>query len=102
MDKHIDVPALLETLRTQAKAVNAGHLHQTESMLMNQATALQSLFTRLSEHAMSAEYLPHFEGFMRMALRAQSQYRMTLETLSALKNPPVVYAKQANIAQGHQ
>ena len=27
---------------------------------------------------------------------------MTLETLSTLKNPPVVYAKQANIAHGPQ
>lgn len=27
---------------------------------------------------------------------------MTLETLSAIKNPPVVYAKQANIAHGPQ
>jgi hypothetical protein len=27
---------------------------------------------------------------------------MTLETLSAIKNPPVVYAKQANFAAGHQ
>ena len=27
---------------------------------------------------------------------------MTLETLSTIKNPPVVYAKQANIAHGPQ
>jgi hypothetical protein len=27
---------------------------------------------------------------------------MTLETLSNIKNPPVVYAKQANIANGPQ
>ena len=46
--------------------------------------------------------MSNFEGFMRMALRAQSQCRTTLETLSAIKNPPIVYAKQANIAQGHQ
>ena len=69
---------------------------------MNQATALQSLFARLTEKAMGAEYMSNFEGFMRMALRAQSQCRTTLETLSAIKNPPIVYAKQANIAQGHQ
>jgi hypothetical protein len=37
-----------------------------------------------------------------MALKAQAQCRMTLETLAALKNPPVVFAKQANINNGGQ
>ena len=36
-----------------------------------------------------------------MALRAQNQCRATLETLAAIKNPPVVFAKQANINQGN-
>ena len=102
LGEHIDVPTMLATLREQANAVNDGDLKQTEAMLMNQATALQSLFARLTEKAMGAEYMSNFEGFMRMALRAQSQCRTTLETLSAIKNPPIVYAKQANIAQGHQ
>ena len=102
LGEHMDVPTMLATLREQAKAVNDGDLQQAESMLMNQATALQTLFARLTEKAMGADYLTSFEGFMRMALRAQSQCRTTLESLSAIKNPPIVYAKQANIAQGHQ
>src|SRR5690606_26950893 len=40
--------------------------------------------------------------YMRLALKAQSQCRTTLETLAAIKNPPVVFAKQANIAHGPQ
>ncbi len=102
LGEHIDVPTMLATLRDQAKAIKDGDFKQAESMLMSQATALQSLFARLTEKAMGAEYMSNFEGFMRMALRAQSQCRTTLETLSAIKNPPIVYAKQANIAQGHQ
>jgi hypothetical protein len=39
---------------------------------------------------------------MRLALKAQSQCRVTLETLAAIKNPPLVFAKQANIAHGAQ
>jgi hypothetical protein len=39
---------------------------------------------------------------MRIALRAQAQCRATLETLAMIKNPPVVYARQANIANGPQ
>jgi hypothetical protein len=102
LGEHIDVPTLLATLRDQAKAVNDGDLKQAEAMLMNQATALQSLFARLAERAMGNDTITPFEANMRMALRAQSQCRTTLETLSGIKNPPVVYAKQANIAQGHQ
>ena len=39
---------------------------------------------------------------MRIALKAQSQCRATVETLATIKNPPVVFARQANIAQGPQ
>jgi hypothetical protein len=102
VDKDIDVPTLMASLRDQAKDVNQGDLRQAEAMLMNQATALQSLFARLTENAFSASQLPQFDAFMRLALRAQNQCRATLETLSAIKNPPVVIAKQANIAHGHQ
>ena len=37
-----------------------------------------------------------------VAFKAQSQCRATLEALAAIKNPPVVFARQANIAQGPQ
>jgi hypothetical protein len=43
------------------------------------------------------------ETYMRLALRAQSQSRSTLETLSVVKNPPAIaFVKQANIANGPQ
>ena len=100
--ENIDVPALMEQLRDQAGAVNRGDLAQAEAMLMNQATALQSLFARLAERAMTCEHIPGFEANMRMALRAQSQCRATIETLAVIKNPPIVYAKQANVTTGPQ
>jgi hypothetical protein len=42
------------------------------------------------------------EAYMRIGLKAQSQCRATLETLATIKNPHVVFARQANIAQGPQ
>lgn len=98
----IDVPGMLATLRDQAAAVQRGDLTHAEAMLINQASALQSLFVRLSERAMEQAHMPNLEGFMRMALRAQSQCRATLETLAAIKNPPIVYARQANVTTGLQ
>ena len=98
----LDTPELLACLRALSTKVNAGDLAQVESMLANQAVALQSLFVRLVERGMNADMLPHYEAHMRLALRAQSQCRATLETLANVKNPPVVIARQANIAQQQQ
>jgi hypothetical protein len=98
----IDTPALLEQLRQQSALINSGDMKQAESMLINQATALQSLFSRLTERGMNCDQVASFEANMRMALRAQSQCRATLETLATIKNPPIVYAKQANISNGPQ
>ena len=97
----IDVPSLTDELRDQAAAVNRGELNHVEAMLMNQATAMQNLFARLAERGMSCDTIVPFEANLRMALRAQSQCRATLETLAAIKNPPIVFAKQANINQGN-
>lgn len=98
----IDGLAMLATLRDQAAAVQRGDLAHAEAMLINQASALQSLFVRLSERAIDQVHMPNLEGFMRMALRAQSQCRATLETLAAIKNPPIIYARQANVTTGQQ
>lgn len=98
----IDTPTLLATLRDQAAAVQSGDLSHAEAMLINQASSLQALFVRLSERAMEQAQMPNLEGFMRLALRAQSQCRATLETLAAIKNPPIVYARQANVTTGPQ
>ncbi len=98
----IDTPALLEQLRHQSAQIHSGDMKQAEAMLINQATALQSLFSRLTERGMGCDQVASFEANMRMALRAQSQCRATLETLATIKNPPIVYARQANIANGPQ
>lgn len=98
----IDTPTLMEILREQAAAAQSGDLAHAEAMLMNQASALQAVFVRLSERAMEQSQMPNIEGFMRMALRAQSQCRATLETLAAIKNPPIIYARQANVTTGPQ
>lgn len=100
--KEWDVPILMKYLRDQAGAVQSGDLAQAEAMLINQATALQSLFARLVEDGMVQSKMSTLEGLMKLALRAQNQCRATLETLATIKNPPVVFARQANIVNGPQ
>ena len=42
------------------------------------------------------------DRYLRRALKAQAQARMTVATLATIKNPPAVFAKQANFASGLQ
>jgi hypothetical protein len=87
-----------------AKSVHGGSLKSAETMLTAQAVALNAIFGELARRsAMNmGEYLDASERYMRLALKAQGQCRATLETLAAVKNPPVVFARQANINNGGQ
>jgi hypothetical protein len=91
-------------LKDAAHAVNGGDLSGAESMLTAQAAALNAIFGELARRsAMNmGEHLGATESYMRLALKAQGQCRATLETLAAIKNPPVVFARQANINNGGQ
>lgn len=95
-----DINVLIDELRAQFDKVENGDLQYCESMLVGQANALQAIFVNLARRASNQEYLNHYETYLRLALKAQNQSRMTLETLATIKNPPVVFAKQANINQG--
>lgn len=97
-----DMGALIEELAASVEQVQGGDMKRCEAMLMGQAHALQSIFMNFSRRALNQEYQKNLESFFRMAMKAQNQCRMTLETLAAIKNPPVVFAKQANIAHGPQ
>jgi len=101
-----DVPIteLLEQLKASTVSVNAGDMQNVEGMLVAQATALNVLFAQLTRRATMniGQHMEAMDTYMRLALRTQNQCRTTLETLATIKNPPVVFAKQANIAHGHQ
>jgi hypothetical protein len=96
--------SVIAALDESAKRVNSNDMKDVEATLISQATALNIMFGELSRRAAAnmGEYLETSERYMRMALKAQNQCRMTLETLSNIKNPPVIYAKQANITSGPQ
>lgn len=100
----LSITDLVRVLQDQAATINKGDLGNAEAMLSSQATALNVMFAELARRAAlnMGEYLGAAETYLKLALRAQNQCRATLETLAAIKNPPVVFAKQANIAHGHQ
>lgn len=97
-----DISSLMTAVASSIDKVKAGNLGEVEGMLMGQAIALQSMFMSLSRRANGHQALRHYEAFFRLALKAQSQCRATIEALAAIKHPPVVFARQANIANGPQ
>lgn len=101
----LDLTALLEELSAQTNAVQSGNMRGVEEMLIAQAHTLQALFHELARRAglNMGEYLQAAETYLRLALKAQSQCRATIETLALIKNPPpVTFVRQANVAHGPQ
>lgn len=103
-DQH-DINSLVKELETQSAAVRDGEMGRAESMLIAQAHTLDQLFSLLARRAQlnAGEFLGACETYLRLAFKAQSQCRTTIETLAEMKNPMNgAYVRQANVAAGHQ
>ena len=100
-----DLTGSVEALQAKVAKVMAGDLSEMEALLVAQATALDTIFTELARRAAlnMGEYINATDTYLRLALKAQSQCRTTVEALAELKNPRhVAFVKQANIAHGPQ
>lgn len=99
----VPVEEIVTSLRDRARAVNAGDLTLAESMLMNQAIALQGMFADLASRAAVQSSLQARQVLTQLALKAQANSRATLQTLVEAKNPrQVAFVKQTNVAQTQQ
>lgn len=96
--------ACIGVLKDKVRTVHEGDLVQAETLLTSQASALNVIFAELARRSASSmgARLDMSERYMRLALKAQNQCRATLESLATIKNPPMIFAQQANIAHGHQ
>lgn len=100
----ISLEGCIEALTATARATHGGDLKKAETMLVAQASTLNAVFCELARRAAlnMGEYISATDTYLRLALKAQAQCRATLETLATIKNPPVVFARQANINNGGQ
>jgi hypothetical protein len=98
----LDPQTLFNQLTEHCADVRNNGMGRMESMLVAQAYSLNAIFAKLAMRAARNDDIQRMETLLRVGLRAQSQCRATLETLAAIKNPGVVFAKQANFAAGHQ
>ena len=98
----LDVTATINTVAEMSSKVHAGDMQGVETMLTAQAVALNSMFAELARRAAinMGDHLNATETYMRMALKAQTQCRATLETLAEVKNPRVTtFVRQQNNAE---
>lgn len=98
----LEVSDLVGEMKKAGDEAVAGDLGRVERMLANQMLTLDHLFNNLAQRSGRQDTFKGIEVLMRLALKAQAQARATAETLSVIKNPPVAFIKQANIAHGHQ
>ena len=100
--EYVDYPSMIASLKTMAENVNKGDMREMEAMLVSSAKCLEVLAESLLVRGLRQDMWHHLDGFLKLGLKAQNQMRHTLETLGKLKNPPVVIAKQANLATNQQ
>lgn len=99
-----DLTEAVSVIQEKSENIIDGDLSELESTLTAQVVSLNAIFNTLARRSAAnmGGNLKAVEIYMRLALKAQSQSARTIEVLTTLKNPPVVYAKQANISHGHQ
>ncbi len=96
--EHTQVNEMIDQLKAQSAAIHNDDLSRAESMLIAQAHTLDGLFAKLASHALTSNELGKLERYMKLALKAQSQARATLQTLGDIKAPKqIAFVKQANI-----
>jgi len=100
-----DLTECVAVILEKTQKVQAGDLSDVEATLTAQAATLNAIFNEMARRAAlnMGEYIKAADTYMRLAFKAQSQCRCTLEALAEIKNPrPVAFVKQANISNGHQ
>ena len=101
VEESVEVSDYILELQKAGNEVVDGNLSRLERMLTSQAIALDTIFNKLAIRASNSEYMKNYEGFMRLAFKAQAQARSTVEALAMLKHPQP-YISQTNIGQvGH-
>ena len=93
----------MAVMNEKSDKIITGDLSELESILTAQVISLNAIFNTLAGRSAAkygVRYLKSTEVYMRLALKAQAQCARAIEVLAAIKNPPVIFAKQANISQG--
>lgn len=101
----MDYAVVIGELSQHVADAKAGNMDRPEAILLSQAHTLDTIFNALAQRAGAnvGTNRDSAETYLRMALKAQSQCRSTLEALAEIKAPKSpTFIKQANIANQQQ
>jgi len=102
----LDMQECIGVMKERQANIRGGNLTSLENMLTAQAITLNALFNKLAQRSglNMGEHLGAADTYMRLALKAQSQCRSTIEAINEIKNPSSAptFVKQANIGNAVQ
>lgn len=100
LDDAYSVKYLTRELESQNKLLEQGSMERASDILLSQAHSLNALSSYMIRKGHSSEYIDHLKVYFNIALKAQNQCRMTLESLAEIKNPkPYIQNNQAQYQQ---
>ena len=107
LGKEIEAPGIgdfIEQMQAITRNAEAGDLAPVSRMLAAQAVSLDGMFTELSRRAAHnmGDYIEAAERYGRLALKAQSNCRATLETLAKLHQPREQTVRHVHVNEGGQ
>ena len=96
--------ASTEALQSIVAEAQAGDMNMASRLLASQAITLDTLFTELTRRAVSnlGQYPDAVERYLRLALRAQSNCRTTVEALTKLHQPREQTVRHVHVNEGGQ
>lgn len=96
------LPIFERLLKNNVKVMD-NNLEHLEELLLNQISALDSVFYYYMEQTTRAKDMGHLQAFGEIAFKAQKQCRVTVSALVELKNPRrATFIKQQNNAVNQQ
>tara|TARA_R110002049_G_scaffold54908_2_gene152597 strand:- start:3129 stop:3758 length:630 start_codon:yes stop_codon:yes gene_type:complete len=98
-------PTIIESaqaLQSSVAKAQAGDMNMASRLLASQAITLDTLFTELTGRAVSnlGQYPDAVERYLRLALKAQSNCRTTVEALSKLHQPREQTVRHVHVNEG--
>lgn len=100
--KEQNLNATISEIGSRIDKVKNGDMSDIEATLVSQSITLDMIFNELATRSFlnMGNSTKITETYMRMALKAQSQCRCTIEALNEMKNPKsITITKQANISE---
>jgi hypothetical protein len=100
----LELMECVRVIKEQVSEAISGDLTRTSAMLVSQALTLDTMFTEMARRAAInlGQYPDAVERYMRLALKAQSNSRMTLETLAKLHQPREQTVRHVHVNEGGQ